>query len=152
MLNIAFALILSRDDHGQSVFLAQPVAGTADKVIAALIAVVVLMIHEADSIENQVVMDMPLINVGGQYKFILTAQDLLGKLHTDRMGFLRGDLPRGEGLYQVAAQIVVIAPVNGVAARPSKFNIRGLCGAAIGGDQQLPIRFGGITDIVNGSL
>ena len=97
-------------------------------------------------------MDMPFVNVGGQHKFILAAQDLLSKLHTDLMGFLRGDLPWGEGLYQVAAQVVVIAPVNGVAARPSKFNIRGLCGAAIGRDQQLPIRFGGITDIVNGSL
>ena len=70
-------------------FLAQPVAGAADKVIAALIAVVVLMIHEADSIENQVVMDMPLVNMGGQYKFILAAQDLLCKLHTDLIGILR---------------------------------------------------------------
>ena len=75
-LNIALALILSGDDHGQSVFLAQPVAGAAYKVIAALIAVVVLMIHETDSIENQVVMDMPLVNMGGQYKFVLAAQDL----------------------------------------------------------------------------
>lgn len=93
------------------------------------------MIHEADGIENQVVMDMPLVNVGGQYKFILTAKDLVRKLHPDLMGFLWGDLPRGEGLYQMAAQIVVIAPVNGMAACPSKFNIRSLCGAAIGGDQ-----------------
>lgn len=133
-------------------FLAQPVAGAADKVIAALIAVVVLMVHEADSIENQVVMDMSLVNVGSQYKFILTAQDLLSKLHPDLMGFLRGDLPRGEGLYQVAAQVVVIAPVNGMAARPSKFNIRGLCDAAIGGDQQLPIRFVWIANIRYGRL
>ena len=152
MLNIALALVLSGDDHGQSVFLAQSVAGTADKVIAARIAVVVLMIHEADGIENQVVMDMPLVNVGGQYKFILATQDLVCELHTDLMGFLRGDLPRGEGLYQVAAQVVVIAPVNGVAARPSKFNIRGLCGAAIGRYQQLAVRFGRIADIVNSCL
>ena len=103
MLNIALALILSGDDHGQSVFLAQPVAGTADKVIASLIAVVVLMIHEADGIENQVVMDMPLVNVGGKYKFVLAAQDLLCELHPDLMGFLRGDFPRRERLYQVAA-------------------------------------------------
>ena len=76
---------------------------------------------------------MPLVNMGGQYKFVLAAQDLIGELHTDLMGFLRGDLPRGEGLYQVATQVVVIAPVNGVAVRPSKFNVRGLCGAAVGG-------------------
>ena len=81
------------------------------------------MIHEADSIENQMVMDMPFINMGRKHKFILAAQDLLGKLHPDLMGFLREYLPRGESLYQVAAQVVVIAPVNGIAARPSKFNI-----------------------------
>lgn len=53
---------------------------------------------------------------------------------------------------QLKALGIVIAPANGMAARPSKFNIRGLYGAAIGGNQQLPVRFGGITDIVNGSL
>ena len=78
--NIALALVLTGDDHRQSVFLTQPVAGTADKVIAALITVVVFMIHEADGIENQVVMDMPLVNVGGQYKFILAAQDFICEL------------------------------------------------------------------------
>ena len=133
MLNVALALILSGNDHGQFVFLTQPVAGAADKVIAAFIAVVVLMIHEADGIPYHMIMDMPFVNMGGQHKFILATQDLICKLHPDLMGFLRGDLPRGEGLYQVAAQVVVIAPVNGVAARPSKFNIRGLCGAAVGG-------------------
>ena len=97
-------------------------------------------------------MDMPFVNVGGQHKFILAAQDLICKLHPDLMGFLRGDLPRGEGLYQVAAQVVVIATVNGVAARPSKFNIRGFGGAAIGGNQQLSIGLSGIADIVNGGL
>ena len=133
MLNVALALVLTGDDHRQSVFLAQPVAGAADKMVASLIAVVVLVIHEADGIENQMVMNMSLVNVGGKYKFILAAQDLIGKLHTDLMGFLRGYLPRGEGLYQMAAQ--VIALVDGVAACPSKFNIRCLCGTAIGGYQ-----------------
>ena len=150
MLNVALSLVLSGDDHGKSVFLAQPVAGAADKMVASLIAVVVLMIHEADGIENQVVMNMPLVNVGGQNKFILAAQDLICELHPDPMCFLRGYLPRGKGLYQVAAQ--VIAFVDGVAARPSKFNIRSFCGAALGRNQQLSVRFGWIADIVNGRL
>ena len=119
-------------------------------MVASLIAVVVLVIHEADGIENQVVMNMPLVNVGGQNKFILAAQDLLCELHADFVGFLRGDLPRGKGLYQVAAQVVAL--VDGMAACPSKFNIRCLRGAAIGGYQQFPIRLGWIADIVNGGL
>ena len=117
-------------------------------MVASLIAVVVLMIHEADGIENQVVMNMPLVNMGGKYKFVLAAQDLIGKLYSDLMGFLRGDLPRGKGLYQVAAQVVAL--VDGMAACPSKLNIRSFCGTAIGGNQQLPVRLGGIADVVNG--
>ena len=35
MLNIAFAPVLAGNDDGQAVFLADPVAGTADEVIAA---------------------------------------------------------------------------------------------------------------------
>ena len=131
-------------------FLAQPVASAADKMVASLIAVVVLMIHEADGIENQVVMDMPLVNMGGKYKFVLAAQDLLCELHPDLMGFLRGDFPRRERLYQMAAQ--VIALVDGMAACPSKLNIRSFCGTAIGGYQQFSVRFAWIADIVNGGL
>ena len=96
------------------------------------------------------VMDMPLVNVGGQYKFILAAQDLFCKLHPDLMGFLRGDLPRGEGLYQVAPQIVPF--VDGMAACPSKFNIGCISIATIGGYQQFPIRFGWIANIRYGSF
>lgn len=144
--------VLPWDDDGQTVFFTDTVAGAADIMIASLVGMVVLVIREAGRIENQVVMDMPLVNVGGQYKFILTAKDLVRKLHPDLMGFLWRDLPRGEGLYQVAAQVIVIAPVNGMVTCPSKFNICGLCGAAIGGDQQLFVRLGGIADIVNGSL
>ena len=117
-------------------------------MVASLIAVVVLMIHEADGIENQVVMDMPFVNMGGKYKFVLAAQDLIGKLYSDLMGFLRGDFPRRERLYQMAAQ--VIALVDSMAACPSKFNIRCLCGAAMGGYQQFPVRLGWIADVVNG--
>ena len=119
-------------------------------MVASLIAVVVLMIHEADGIENQVVMNMPLVNMGGKYKFVLAAQDLLCKLHPDLMGFFRGYLPRGEGLYQMAAQVVAL--VDGMAACPSKLNIRSFCGTAIGGYQQFSVRFAWIADIVNGGL
>ena len=55
MFNIALALILSWDDDRQTVFLAKPVGGTADIVIASLVGMIVFMIRKADRIENQVV-------------------------------------------------------------------------------------------------
>ena len=55
MLNIALALVPSGDDDRQAVFSAQTVAGPAYLVIAALVGMVMLVIGEADRIENQVV-------------------------------------------------------------------------------------------------
>ena len=60
MFNIAFALVLSGDDDGQTVFFAKPVRSAADEVIAPLIGVIVLVILKADRIENQVVMNISL--------------------------------------------------------------------------------------------
>ena len=63
MFNIALALVLSWDDDGQTVFLAKPVGGTADIVIASLVGMIVLMIRKADGIENQVVMNMIFVYI-----------------------------------------------------------------------------------------
>ena len=148
MFNIALALVLSWDDDGQTVFLAKPVGGTADIVIALLVGMIVLVIRKADCIENQVVMNMIFVYVGGKYKFILAAQDFFCKFHAYFMGLFRCDLPRLKGLDQVAAQVRSL--VDGVAAGPCKFNVGGFRGAAKGGHQQLPIRLVWIADIVNG--
>ena len=88
------------------------------------------------------------VYVGGQDKLIPAAQDLPCQLHADLMGLLRRDLPRLERLDQVAAQVRPL--VDGVAAGPGKFDIRGLGGAAIGGDQQFSVRLFRVADIVNG--
>ena len=106
------------------------------------------MICKADCIENQVVMNMIFVYMGGKYKLVLSAQDFFCKLHTDLMGLLRRDLPRLKGLDQVAAQVCAL--VDGMAAGPCKFNVGGFRGAAKGGHQQLPIRLVWIADIVNG--
>lgn len=52
MFNIALALVLSGDDDRQTVFLAKPVGGTADIVIASLVGMIVFMIRKADRIEK----------------------------------------------------------------------------------------------------
>ena len=51
-------------------------------------------------------------------------------------------------LDQMATQVRSL--VDGMAAGPGKFDIRGLGGAAIGGDQQLSVRLFRVADIVNG--
>lgn len=108
------------------------------------------VIRKADRIENQVVMDVILVYVGGKDKLILAAQNLLCKLHPDLMGLLRRDLTGLKGLYQMAAQVRPL--VDGVAASPGKLNIRCFGGAAIGGYQQFPVCLSRVADIVDGRL
>ena len=148
MLNVALALVPAGDDDGQAMLFANAVAGAADLVIAPLVGVVVLVVGEADRIENQVIMDVIPVNVSGEDKFIFAAQDLPRQLHADAVGLLRRHLPRLKGLDQVAAQVRAL--VDGMAAGPGKFDVSGLGGAAEGGHQQLPVRFIWIADIVNG--
>ena len=129
-------------------FFAKPVRSAADIVITPLVGMIVLVIRKADRIENQVVMNMIFVYVGGKYKFILAAQDFFCKLHADLMGLFRRDLSRLKGLDQVAAQVRSL--VDGVAAGPGTFDIRGFGGAAMGGYKQLSIRLFRVADIVNG--
>ena len=144
MFNIALALVLSGDYDGQTVFFAKPVRSAADIVIAPLVGMVVPVIRKADRIENQVIMNMIFVYVGGKYKFILAAQDFFCKLHADLMGLLRRDLPRLKGLDQVAAQVRSL--VDGMATGPGKFDIRSFGGAAIGRNKQLSIGLFRVTD------
>ena len=52
-----------RDDDGQAVLFAQAVAGPAYLMVAALVGMVVLVVGKADRIENQMVVNMPLIDM-----------------------------------------------------------------------------------------
>ena len=148
MFNIALALVLSGDDDGQTVFFAKPVRSAADIVITPLVGMIVLVIHKADRIENQVVMNMIFVYVGGKDKLILAAQDFFCKFHSDLMSLFRRDLPRLKGLDQVAAQVCSL--VDGMAAGPGKFDIRSFGGTAIGGYKQFSVRLFRVADIVNG--
>ena len=133
MLNVALALVPAGNDDGQAMFFADPVTGAADEVIAPLIGVIVLVVLKADRIENQVVMNVVFVYVGGEDKFIFAAQDLPRQFHANPVGLLRRDLPRLKRLDQVAAQVRTL--VDSMAAGPGKFNVGGLGGAAEGGHQ-----------------
>ena len=53
-------------------------------------------------------MNMILVNVSGEDKFIFAAQDLPCQFHADPVGFLWHDLPRFKGLDQVTAQVCAL--------------------------------------------
>lgn len=42
--------------------------------------------------------NMSLVNMGGKYKLVLATQYFFRLLHSNLMGFLRGNLPRLKGL------------------------------------------------------
>ena len=148
VLDVALVLVPAGDDDGQSMLFTDPVAGVADEVIAPLIGVIVPVVLKADGIENQVIMDMIPVYMGGEDEFILAAQDLPRQLHANPAGLLRRDLPRFKRLDEVPAPVRTL--VDGMAAGPCKFNVGGFRGASEGGHQQLPVRLVGIADIVDG--
>ena len=141
------AIVLSGDDDRQTVFLAKPVGGAADIVIASLVGMIVLVIRKADRIENQVVMNMIFVYVGGKDKLILAAQDFFCEFHADLMGLFRRNLPRLKGLDQVTPQVRSL--VDGMAAGPGKFDIRSFGGTAIGGYKQFSVRLFRVADKAN---
>lgn len=77
---------------------AYAITDPADFVITAFVGMVVPVILKADCIENQMVMNMVFINMGGEYKLLLTTQYFFSKLHSYFVGFFCGDLPRLKGL------------------------------------------------------
>ena len=68
------ALVSARDDDGQAVFSTQLVAGPAYFVVVAFDGMIVLMVGDADCIEKQMVVNMPLINMSGKYRLVLATQ------------------------------------------------------------------------------
>ena len=69
---------------------AQSVTDPSYFVIAALVGMVVLVVGETDRIENQMVVNMSLVNMGGKYKPVFATQYFFFQLHSNLMGFLRG--------------------------------------------------------------
>ena len=60
-----------------------------------------MVVYEVYGTKNDVVMDMPLVNMGSQNIFVLSFCYCVGKLPPDLMGFLIVHFPRRKGLYQV---------------------------------------------------
>ena len=79
-------------------FSAQLVAGPTYLVIAALVGVVVLVVGEANRIENQMVVNILLGNMGGEYKLVLAAHYFFCEPHPDSVAIFGGYLPRSRSI------------------------------------------------------
>ena len=67
--------------YRQAMFSIQLAADLAYLVIATLVEVVVLAVGETDRIENQMVVNMPFVNMDGKYTLVLATQYFFCKLH-----------------------------------------------------------------------
>ena len=105
-LGIALAPVLAGHYHGQAMFLAQPVADAPDVGIALSVGNILSLIHHVHSTEDDVIMDVPFVNVRGQHIRVFALQDFICKLPANLVGPLRRGFARRKRLYQVVGQIV----------------------------------------------
>ena len=150
MLNVALALVPTGDDDGQAVFSAQPVTGPAYFVIATLIGMVVLMVGEADRIEDQMIMNMPLINMGGKYKLVLATQYFFANCSPISWASAAETSPGSKAWIRWRPRCV---PLSMEWRRVHSNSMSAVSAAQPKEDtKQLPVRLVGIADIVNGGF
>ena len=89
-------------------FLTQPVAGAPDKGVGLAIGNVLSLVRHIHGAENDVVMQVALVDVGGNHIGVFALQHFIGKLPPDLMGLFRRGFPRFKGLYQVVGQIIAL--------------------------------------------
>ena len=109
-----------------------------------------LMLGKIHGAENNVVMHMTFIYVGGYDILVLAPKYFIGKLLADGMGFFIVHFSRLKGLYQMVGKVVALVhcPLPGFL----KFNVRCFNSAAIGGHQHFPVRLCRIGDVVQSFL
>ena len=72
-------------------FLTDFVAELAHFPICPLVAPIGMVVYKIDSVEDDVIMAMPLVDVGGNHILILAFQPFVGKLLANFMSHLRRD-------------------------------------------------------------
>lgn len=75
MFDVALAIVLNSDDNDQTVPSIQLADSIAYLVIAAFVGMMVPVARKVDCIENQMVVNIPLVNMSGKHKLILADVD-----------------------------------------------------------------------------
>ena len=149
VLLVAHALVLRGRDNRETVFLTEPVADLTHIIVNPLIALVCVVVHKVNRIENQMVMNMVFVNVSGQHILIFSSEDFICKLLANLVGKLRCDFSNFKGLdHMTGYDPDRIHPfLLGYFPRPFKFPRCGLAGTAVGRDQQLLVGLFGIQNV-----
>lgn len=80
-------------------FSTQPVAYSVYLATVASVEVEVLVVNEADRRENQIIVNMPPVNMGGEYKLVLAAHYFFCEPHPDSVSIFGGYLPRRRSIH-----------------------------------------------------
>ena len=75
-----FIITVPGNYGGKSIFLADAITDTAEFMITAFIGNILVMVNEAGSIEDDVVMNVIFVNMGTDYVFIFSFQHFICKL------------------------------------------------------------------------
>ena len=89
VLLVAHALALRRRDHRQSMFLANFITELPHLTVGLLVAPVRMEVHIVDGVEDNMIMTMPLVYVGGDHIFVLAFEPFVSKLFADLMSLFR---------------------------------------------------------------
>ena len=104
------------------------------------------MIYEVYGAKNNVIVDMPLVNMRRQNVFVLTLCYRVCKLTPDFVGFLIFHFSRRKRLYQMVGEI--IAFLHSLRQGKSELNICRFIGTAKRGHKDFFVGLCGILDIV----
>lgn len=107
-----------------------------------------MVVYEVYGTKNDVVMDMPLVNMGSQNIFVLSFCYCVGKLPPDFVRLFIVHFPRLKGLYQMMCEVVSFFKC--LRQGKSKLNICRFIGAAERGNKDFFICLVGVLDIVKG--
>ena len=109
-LVIAFSMRLWIFHNGQSFFNADGIAQSADSFCAAPKVPKFPVTVQIDRRPDNVIMDVRFINMGTDDKCVFALGKPVGKLHSQPVGFLCGDLAGTEGLPDMIGNHIVRSP------------------------------------------
>ena len=118
--------------------------------VGAPVASVGMIVYKVDGIEDDVIMAMPLVDVGSNHILILAFQPFICKLLADLMCLFRRDFSDIKRLDQVPGNYLrhLHSLLDGKVARPLKFFCRSIAGSTPKrGNIELVIRLLRIKDV-----
>ena len=104
----------------------------AQLLVCSLITAIAVIVYEVHSIEDDVIMTMPLVDVGGNHILIFTFEPFVGKLFADFMRLFRGYFTYVKGLNQMTGDHLrnLHTALGGKISCPLKFLRSSITGCA----------------------